>query len=198
MVWATAVVQVQILGPGTSTCCVGMAGKEGREGGKNEGRKGGRSQTISFIYLFIRATPKVHGSSWAKGRIGAAAASLRHSHSNPTTTATVMSNHHINLHHRLQQCCILNPPSEVRIEPTSSWTLCQVLNLLSHNGNYKTAKQFQDIFLRLERNAEEAESSLAECYHPRVSALSSPLHLFALFCIRLFGICLSLLLSVSL
>ena len=36
-----------------------------------------------FIYLFIfRATPSANGSSQARGRIGAAAAGLHHSHSN--------------------------------------------------------------------------------------------------------------------
>ena len=35
---------------------------------------------------------------------------------------------------RLWQCWILNPLSMARVEPTSSWTLCQVLNLLSLTG----------------------------------------------------------------
>ena len=32
--------------------------------------------------IFFRATPEACGSSWARGRIGDAAASLHHSHSN--------------------------------------------------------------------------------------------------------------------
>ena len=35
-----------------------------------------------FVYLLFKATPRAHGSSQTEGRIGAAAASLYHSHSN--------------------------------------------------------------------------------------------------------------------
>ena len=35
----------------------------------------------------------------------------------------------------LQQRWILNLLNEARVEPASSWTLCWVLNPLSHNGN---------------------------------------------------------------
>ena len=67
-------------------------------------------RTFIFIYLFIyfyllfcllRATPAAHGGSQARGPIGAAVASLHHSHSNPS--------HICNLHHSSWQCQILNP-----------------------------------------------------------------------------------------
>ena len=35
-----------------------------------------------FIYLFFRAAPTAYGDSQARGRTGAAAADLHHSHSN--------------------------------------------------------------------------------------------------------------------
>ena len=44
-----------------------------------------------------------------------------------------------NLCHSLRHGWILNPLSEARVEPASSWTLCWVLNLLSHNRNSLTA-----------------------------------------------------------
>ena len=46
-----------------------------KEGTMNE------SPTHSFFLLF-RATPAAYGGSQARGRIGAVASSLRHSHSN--------------------------------------------------------------------------------------------------------------------
>ena len=53
------------------------------------------------------------------------------------TTATAMLDPRClcNLHHGLQQHWILNPPTRPGIEPTSSWTLCCVPNLLRHNGD---------------------------------------------------------------
>ena len=50
-----------------------------------------------------------------------------------TTIATLDLSCLCNLYCSLLQCWIINPLAT--IEPTSSWTLCQVLNLLSHNGN---------------------------------------------------------------
>ena len=35
-----------------------------------------------FLFVFLRAAPAAYGSSQARGKIGAAAASLYHSHSN--------------------------------------------------------------------------------------------------------------------
>ena len=37
---------------------------------------------LSFFFFFLRAAPVAYGSSQARGRIGAVAASLHHSHSN--------------------------------------------------------------------------------------------------------------------
>ena len=53
----------------------------------------------------------------------------------PTAMATPDPSCICDLHHSLCQCWILNPRSEAGIEPASSWVLCQVLNLLTHNGN---------------------------------------------------------------
>ena len=55
-----------------------------------------------------------------------------------TATATPDPSHNCDLHHSLWQCWILNPLSGAGIEPTSSRTLCRVLNLLSHNRNSRT------------------------------------------------------------
>ena len=52
------------------------------------------------LFAFSRAPPASYGGSQARGRIGAAASGLHHSHSN--------------LYHSSQQCWILNPLSEVR------------------------------------------------------------------------------------
>ena len=35
-----------------------------------------------YFFLLFRAVPVAHGGSWARGRIGATAASLRHSRNN--------------------------------------------------------------------------------------------------------------------
>ena len=37
---------------------------------------------LSFFLFLLRDTPRAHGSSWARGLIGATAASLYHGHSN--------------------------------------------------------------------------------------------------------------------
>ena len=51
-----------------------------------------------------------------------------------TATATPDPNYLYDLCHSLWKHRILTPLSELRIKPTPSWKLCQVLNLLSHNG----------------------------------------------------------------
>ena len=61
------------------------------------------------------AAPAAYGSSLTKGLIGAAAAGLHHSRGNTGS---------------LTHCV------KPGIKPTSSWTLCWVLNLLNHNGNF--------------------------------------------------------------
>ena len=51
-----------------------------------------------FFFLLVMAAPAAYGSSWARGQIRTAVASLRHSHSNKTasetcTTATATPDH---------------------------------------------------------------------------------------------------------
>ena len=88
-----------------------------------------------FIFLF-RAVPLAYGGSQARGRIGATAAGLRHSHSNSDPS------HVCDVHHSSRQCQIFNPRSEVRdqacilrrilvrfISPEPRWELRWVLLL---------------------------------------------------------------------
>ena len=56
-----------------------------------------------------------YGSSQARGRIGAVAAGLRHSHSNARSEPSLQPTP------QLMATQILNPLSEARIEPTISW-----------------------------------------------------------------------------
>ena len=81
---------------------------------------------ILFLYFFLfRAAPATYGSSQARDRIGAAAASLHHSHtgSKPYLRPTPQ----LTLSETREQTCILMDTS-------------QVLNPLSHNGNSNTFK----------------------------------------------------------
>ena len=97
------------------------------------------SKTEVFLLLFIflfRAAPAPHGRSWARGGIGAAGASLCHSNSH--SNAGSRSEPHLQLMYSLQHTGSLTYWTRPRMEPTSSWTLCQVLNPLSHNWNSKT------------------------------------------------------------
>ena len=57
---------------------------------------------------FFRAPPAAHGSSQARGRIGALAAGLHHSHSNGDESRVR------DLHHSSRQRRVLNPRSEAR------------------------------------------------------------------------------------
>ena len=73
-----------------------------------------------FVCLCLfRATPLAYGSSQARGQVGAAAASLCHSHSNAESKQVC------NLHHISQQCWILNPLSKnrdrTRVLMDTSW-----------------------------------------------------------------------------
>ena len=65
---------------------------------------------FNLILFIFTATPVACGGSQARGRIWAAAAGLRHSHSNTNTR----SDRICDLHHSLQQCRILNPLSKAR------------------------------------------------------------------------------------
>ena len=62
------------------------------------------------MFCLFRATPAAYGSSQARGRIRAIAASLHHSHSNSRSKPSQVCDPH----HSLQQCQILNPLSRAR------------------------------------------------------------------------------------
>ena len=65
---------------------------------------------LKFFFSFdlLRAAPMAYGSSQVRVRIGAIAASLRHSHTKPDLS------HFCDLYHSSQQHQILNPLSEAR------------------------------------------------------------------------------------
>ena len=83
---------------------------------------------LYFLIFTLRAAGAAYGSSQTRSWIGAAAAGLYHS--------SARSNPH--LRPALQ---LVSPVGSLThwvtagIKPASSWTLCQVLNLLSHNRN---------------------------------------------------------------
>ena len=85
-------------------------------------RANGETGTFCFFYFFM-ATSEAHGSSQARGRIGATEEACA------TATATP------NPSHSLPQCRILNPLSEARDQTHILTETCWVLNLLGHNGN---------------------------------------------------------------
>ena len=84
-----------------------------------------------FSFFLFGATPVAYGSSQARGQIRAAAASQ----SNPqlqqhwiwVTSATYAIAH--------SNTRSLTHWARPGIQPASSWTLCQALNPLNHNGN---------------------------------------------------------------
>ena len=80
-------------------------------------------------FCLFTATPAASRSSWARGRIGAAAANLYHSHSNQiqTTSATYTT--------PCGKAGSLTNRLRSGTESTSSQRLCRVLNPLRHNGN---------------------------------------------------------------
>ena len=73
--------------------------------------------TQIIIIIITRATPEVCGSSQVRGQTRAVAADLHH------IQATQDLSRVCDLHHSSWQYQILNPLSEVRIEPESSWIL---------------------------------------------------------------------------
>ena len=89
----------------------------------------GSSQHSPPPFFLFGTAPAAYGSSQAKGRIRAAAASLHHSHSN------VRSDCFCNLHHSSRQCWILNLLSEDRDQTCILLDASSVNNPLSHNGN---------------------------------------------------------------
>ena len=66
---------------------------------------------IYFCFLLFRATPLAYGSSQARGRIGAVAASL---HTYTTDKETQDPNCVCDLHHSSRQSWILNPLSKAK------------------------------------------------------------------------------------
>ena len=84
---------------------------------------------LFIIFYFFRAAGVAYGSSQARGRLGATAASLCHSHSN------VRYSRICDLRHNSWQHWILNPLSEARDQPSILMDTGQVCNLLNHNGN---------------------------------------------------------------
>ena len=85
-----------------------------------------------FAFYLFRAAPAAYGSSWARGRSGAAAVVLRHNHMGaklhlrptPQLTGNARS---------------LSPWARPGIEPIILQTLCLVLNLLSRNRNFQSS-----------------------------------------------------------
>ena len=75
--------------------------------------------------------PVAYGSSWTRGQMGAAVEAY------VRATATLHLSSIYELYCNVQQRQIFNPLSETRIKPASSQNQCQVLNPLSHNGNYE-------------------------------------------------------------
>ena len=71
-----------------------------------------------FLFLFLfTASPMACGRSWARGWIGAAAEAYT-SQARPDLSCLC------DLCHSSWRCCILNPLSEARIDPTSSQRQC--------------------------------------------------------------------------
>ena len=93
----------------------------------------------SSYFLLFRAAPSAHGSSWAKGWIGAAAASWCHSHSNTRSELQLQPNAtacgNTDLCYSFWQNWILNPWSGARDQTHILMDTRQVLKPLSHNRN---------------------------------------------------------------
>ena len=86
-------------------------------------------EVFVFVFCLFRATTAVHGGSQARGRIGAAAAGLRHSHSNTNPSLVY------DPHHSVRQCWILNPLCKARDRTHVLMDTTWLRNLLSHSGN---------------------------------------------------------------
>ena len=83
---------------------------------------GNRCSTLFFFFFCIfRAVPAACGGSQARGRTGATAAGLHHSHSNAGSEPCLSPTPHSS-----QQRRTLNPlthPARPSVEPSSSWIL---------------------------------------------------------------------------
>ena len=83
--------------------------------------------SICFFFFFLfRAAPVAYGSSWARGQIRAAAASLCHSHGNPRFIC--------DLHHSSWQHQILSPLSGARGQTHILWILVGFLSCWATTG----------------------------------------------------------------
>ena len=71
------------------------------------------------LFCLLRAAPRAYGSSQAKGQIGAAAASLGHSHSKARSKSCLQPTP------QLKAARILNPLNEARDPTTFSWILVE-------------------------------------------------------------------------
>ena len=74
-----------------------------------------RKPSLSFFFGLFRATPEAYESSEARGLIGAAAATLHHSHSNTSVSILLIDrdlNHVCDLHHSSGQHQIPDPLSK--------------------------------------------------------------------------------------
>ena len=94
-------------------------------------------QLFFFFSSLFKTAPLAHGSSWARRKIGAAAA-----------TATPDASYVCDLGCSLWQCGIFIPLNKARDQ---TWVLMDtscVLNLLSHNGNSDRCN-FDVIFLEI-------------------------------------------------
>ena len=83
---------------------------------------------LSFFFFFLRLHLRDMKVPGLRGRIGAAVAGLNHSHSN------TRSKSHLRPMPQLVQAGSLTYRVRPGTEPASPKTLCEVLNLLSHNG----------------------------------------------------------------
>jgi len=117
---------------------------------------------LLFSICLLRAVPAAYGSSQARGRIGATAAGLHHSHSN------VGSELQLWLHHSSQQHQIPNPLNKARDQTHIFMDTSWVRNLLSHNRNSR-------IFLTQVRHGSTLTSerkSQTHLPHPWVNEIS--------------------------
>ena len=83
----------------------------------------------------VRAAPVAHGSSQARGRIGATAAGLL-AYTTATATAMQDPSHIFDLYHSSQKCQIRNPVSEARDRICILMDTSCILNLLRRNSGF--------------------------------------------------------------
>ena len=108
-----------------------------------------------FIYFIFSAAPAADGSCWARGRIGAAAASLCHA------TAISHLSHICNLHCSSWQRLIINPLSEARDRIHILMDTRQLFNPLSPNGNSRKVILIRQV--RKDRTSEKPNPAGEHC-----------------------------------